>query len=74
MNSPIIVAIIAIAALFIFLVIARRVFRMAIKLVFVGVIIIALLVGAAFGWWQGWFDGWSTRRARPTPTQRAPSR
>ena len=74
MNSPIIVAIIAIAALFIFLVIARRVFRLAIKLVFVGAIIIALLVGAAFGWWQGWFDGSSTSGTRSRPTQRAPSR
>ena len=74
MDSTTIAIIVGIVALFLFLFIARRMFRMAIKLVFVGVIIIALLAAGVFGWWQGWFDGSSTRGARPTPTQRAPSR
>ncbi|HEY3027219.1 MAG TPA: hypothetical protein VGJ55_13805 [Pyrinomonadaceae bacterium] len=74
MDSTTIAIIVGIVALFLFLFIARRMFRMAVKLVFIGVIIIALLAGAAFGWWQGWFDGSATRRAQPTPTQRAPSR
>ncbi len=74
MDSTTIAIIVGIVALFLFLFIARRMFRMAIKLVFVGVIIIAVLAASAFGWWQGWFDGSSKRNARPTPTQRAPAR
>jgi DNA-binding transcriptional regulator of glucitol operon len=47
---------------------------MAIKLIFIGVIIIALLAAAAFGWWQGWFTPSSQTPQRSAPTRRAPSR
>ncbi len=74
MDSTTIAIIVGIVALFLFLFIARRVFRLAIKLVFVGVIILGLLAAAAFGWWQGWFAPSSQTPQRSTPTQRAPSR
>jgi hypothetical protein len=36
--------------------VARRLLRIAIKLAFVGAVIVALLAGGVFGWWRGWFE------------------
>lgn len=74
MDSTPIAIVIGLAALFLFIFIARRMLRMAIKMVFVGVIVIALLIAAAMGWWQGWFNFSSTNTERPAPTRRAPTR
>ncbi len=51
--------------------IARKVLRLAIKLMLVGLVVIALLVGAGLGWWNGWFGS-----ASPTKPQHriAPAR
>jgi multisubunit Na+/H+ antiporter MnhC subunit len=51
-------------ALFLFL--ARRVFRLALKLALVGVLVILLVCAAIFGWWRGWF-GSSSQTQRPVP-------
>jgi multisubunit Na+/H+ antiporter MnhC subunit len=48
----------------VFLFVARRVFRLALKLALVGALVILLVCAAAFGWWQGWF-GPSTSTQRP---------
>lgn len=74
MDSTTIAIIVGIVALFLFLLVARKMFRMAMKLVFVGVIVIALLAAAAMGWWQGWFDTSAPKPERPAPARRAPSR
>lgn len=74
MDTTTIAIIVGIVALFLFLFVARRMFRLAIKLVFVGVIVIALLAAVAMGWWQGWFNTSSQKTERPAPTRRAPSR
>jgi len=52
--------------------VARRLLRLAIKLAFVGAVIIALAGGGLFGWWRGWFDSSSrTQRPNPQTNQRA---
>jgi len=50
----------------VFLFLARRVFRLALKLALVGVLVILLVCAAAFGWWRGWF-GSSSGTQRPVP-------
>jgi 4-amino-4-deoxy-L-arabinose transferase-like glycosyltransferase len=53
-----------VVALFLFL--ARRVFRLAVKLALVGVLVILLVCLSVFGWWRGWF-GTSSSTQRPVP-------
>jgi len=45
--------------------VSRRLLRLAIKLAFIGAVIIALAGGGLFGWWRGWFDSLSSRTQRP---------
>jgi hypothetical protein len=73
MDSTTIAIIAAIVALFLFLVVARKMFRVAMKLFFAGLIILALLAAGALGWWQGWFTTPQTNE-RATPARRTPSR
>ncbi len=58
----------------VFLFLARRVFRLAMKLAIVAVLVVSLVTIASLGWWRGWFgsSGDANRRQRPTPqsTQR----
>jgi multisubunit Na+/H+ antiporter MnhC subunit len=59
-----------VVALFLF--VARRVFRLALKLALVGVLVILLVCAAAFGWWRGWFGSSSpTQRTAPQSNQRS---
>ncbi len=61
---------IAFVALVLFLFIARRMLRLAIKLVIAGVIVVPLLFAAAVGWWRGWFATPGSRQtARPAASQ-----
>jgi len=46
--------------------VARRLLRLAIKLAFIGAIVIALAGGGLFGWWRGWFESAPSRAQRPT--------
>ena len=65
------VAIVALLVLVVFLFIARRVLRLAVRLMLVGVFIFALLAAGAWGWWNGWFGSETTpRTARPAATPR----
>jgi 4-amino-4-deoxy-L-arabinose transferase-like glycosyltransferase len=58
-----------VVALFLFL--ARRVFRLALKLALVGVLVILLICASLFGWWRGWFGSSSgTQRPLPQSNQR----
>ena len=75
MDIKIISIVIGIFALVIFLFIAKRVLRLAIKMTLVGLVIVALLVGAGLGWWNGWFGSAETKpQNRSAPTKPAPSR
>ena len=78
MDSTIDYAVIAIAAaivLLVFLFIAKRVLRLAVRLMLVGVFIFALLAGGAWCWWNGWFGSQNTPpTARPAATPRRTSR
>jgi multisubunit Na+/H+ antiporter MnhC subunit len=57
-----------------FLFIARRVFRLALKLALVGALVGVLLVGAGVAWWRGWFGSSSHgERAVPQTNQRSNS-
>jgi multisubunit Na+/H+ antiporter MnhC subunit len=53
-----------------FLFIARRVFRLALKLALVGSLVAVLLVAAGVGWWRGWFG--SASRSDPKPQRPVP--
>ena len=67
--------IIGIVILALFLLIARKLLRLAFKLVVAGFIIIALLLVISAGWWQGWFNRPPAEKipARPSPTRRVAS-
>lgn len=73
MDSTTIAIIVAIVALFLFLIVARKMFRLAMKLFFIGIIVLALLAAAGIGWWQGWFTP-SQKTERAAPARRSPSR
>jgi hypothetical protein len=61
------IAIVAVIALVVFLFIAKRILRVAVRLMFVGVVILALLAAGGWAWWNGWFDS----KAAPTPARPA---
>ncbi len=50
----------------IFLIIAKRVLRLALKFAFAIALILVLMVGAGIGWWQGWFSSSSSSARRPS--------
>jgi len=60
--------VIAFVAVALFLLVARRVFRLALKLAVVGVLVVLLVVGASVGWWRGWFGSSSRPDKKTTPT------
>ena len=70
METNIVYIIGGILAVVIFIFIAKRVLRLAIKLTLVGLVILALLVGAGVGWWNGWFDSSQTKSQRPSAPTR----
>jgi multisubunit Na+/H+ antiporter MnhC subunit len=74
MDANFIYIIGAVLVAVIFIVIARRVLRLAIKMTLVGFVILALLAGAGYGWWNGWFDSHSQPTRRPVPTRTAAPR
>lgn len=58
----------------VFLFLARRILRLALKLAFVGAIVFSLFAGAMLGWWRGWFSRSSTAdRATVNSNQRVNS-
>jgi multisubunit Na+/H+ antiporter MnhC subunit len=64
--------VLVVVALFLF--VARRVFRLALKLALVGAVVVLLLGVAAFGWWRGWFGpSSSTQHPAPQSNQRTNS-
>jgi len=55
--------------------VARRLLRLAIKLAFIGAVIVALAGGGLFGWWRGWFGSSSNNPRSPSQTnQKSPAR
>jgi multisubunit Na+/H+ antiporter MnhC subunit len=71
METNVIYIIGGILALLIFVFIAKRLLRLAIKMTLVGIVIIALLLGAGYGWWNGWFDSAPKTQRRPGPSRTA---
>jgi endonuclease/exonuclease/phosphatase (EEP) superfamily protein YafD len=79
MSITIIVSLVALGgALLVFLFMAKRVVRWAIRLALLGIVALALLVGAVAWWWYYGAGGTATapqqRDARPGTTRRANSR
>jgi hypothetical protein len=69
------ISLVAIVGLVIFFFIARKLLRLAVRLMFAGVLILALLAGGAWGWWNGWFGSEAKpRTAHPTATPRGTPR
>lgn len=76
MNIAIIIGVVVlVGVLWVFMFMARRAVRWAIRLALLGIVVLALLVGAVAWWWYG--VGGSTgpqRESHPTGTRRANSR
>jgi multisubunit Na+/H+ antiporter MnhC subunit len=74
MNFSITTVLIALVVFVALVFIARRVFRLALKLALVGSVVAVLFVSAGLGWWRGWFDSASRpdskSRATPQANQR----
>jgi len=70
MTFAITTGLIAFAVFVVLIFIARRVFRLALKLALVGSLVAILFIAAGVGWWRGWFD-WVSQSVinpqRPTP-------
>jgi len=55
--------------------VARRLLRLAIKLAFIGAVIVALAGGGLLGWWRGWFGSSSNiPRSASQTNQKSPAR
>ena len=74
METSIIYIIGGVLALLVFLFVAKRLLRLAFKLVLVGIVIVALLAGAGYGWWNGWFESQNKPQRRPPPARTVPAR
>ena len=57
----------------VFLFLARRILRIALKMAFAMAIIFMLVVGAGFGWWRGWFETGTKSRTPAATNRRAPA-
>ena len=68
MTIAITTGLIAFVLVALFLLVARRALRLAVKLAFVGVLVMLLVAGALVGWWRGWFGSSSRPDKKPTPT------
>lgn len=57
--------VLVVAIFVIVLFVARGLLRLAIKLSFIGAMIVSLAGGGLFGWWRGWFESSPSRAQRP---------
>ncbi len=68
-------ALVSIFAIWIFLVVAKRTLRLAVRLLLVGVVILAAACGALAWWWYGSFGNIIKQKdARPSTIQRTNNR
>lgn len=75
MNPAIITTIIiAVLGIGVLLFVARRVMRIAIKLILVGAVILIVLIGAVLMWWNGGSNASQPKETRPAATRRANNR
>ena len=74
METNVLYIVVGIVALVIFVFVAKRVLRLAIKMTLAGIVILALLACAGYGWWNGWFDSRSKPPRRPGPSRTASPR
>lgn len=65
MEIAITTGLIVFVAVALFLFVARRIFRLALKLAVVGALVFLIIAVAAAGWWRGWFGPESGSRDRP---------
>lgn len=74
METPIIAVVVGVMAIALLLIVLKRVMRLAIRLVLVGLILLVLLVGGAVWWWHGGSDNSNRPDNRPGTTRRGNSR
>lgn len=65
METPIIAVVIGVVGLALLFIIMRRVLRMAIRLVLIGLVLFALLIGGVFWWWNSSSSGGTGDKASP---------
>jgi hypothetical protein len=61
-------ALVIVGAIFLF--IARRILRLAVKLALAMAVVSALVITAGFGWWRGWFETTKKNRVPATTTNK----
>lgn len=71
MLTAITTGIIVFVVVVLFLIVARRVLSIAVKLAVVGVLVILLVSGAGYGWWRGWFDSARSPASRSNTNRRS---
>ena len=69
MGNPIIAVVVGVVGIALLFIVMRRVLRMAIRLVIIGVVLFALLIGGVFWWWNTG-TGDKASPARDAGTQR----
>jgi hypothetical protein len=71
-TTLLVVVVIFVVVLFV----ARTLLRLAIKLAFIGAVIVALTGGGLFGWWRGWLGpSYHSPRSVSQPSQqKSPAR
>lgn len=75
MTIAVIVGIlILLGALWVFLFLARRAMRWAVRLALLGIVLLALLVGSIAWWWYGASNTGTPQRERPATTAPATRR
>lgn len=70
-----VIAAVAVVGLVVFLFIAKRMLRLAVRLMLVAIFVVALAGAGAWAWWNGWFDSKQTprtERSAPTPRRTPP--
>ena len=73
MFTAITTGLIVFVAVVLFLFVARRDLRLALKLAIVGVLVLLLVAGATYGWWRGWFGSSQANHPASQTNQRANS-
>jgi high-affinity Fe2+/Pb2+ permease len=74
METPVIAVVVGVIAIALMFIVLRRVMRLAIRLVLVGVILLVLLVGGVVWWWNNGSSDSSAPGNRPGTTRRGNSR
>jgi multisubunit Na+/H+ antiporter MnhC subunit len=73
MTFAITTGLIVFVVVVLFLFLARRVFRLALKLALVAAVVVFLVLIASVGWWRGWFGSSSQKPSAASQSNQRPN-